>query len=150
LSAHEEVQEELTDQLAEMASQLRAQAEAQESALHAQGIALDSAAQGLLKSVHGVTAVTADTKTAVKRTRRSMFFFLFLLFVVSMVFLGPLLLPDVFVFLLPFGWMGVVPLWKQQSNALFCCVCRSRRCSFCSTSSFCCHRQSGRVLGDVV
>lgn len=76
--------------MAVMAAQLRSQAEAQSSALQAQDVALDSAAQGLLKSVHGVTAVVSDTKTAVKRTRRSMFFFLFLMFGVSMVFLGAL------------------------------------------------------------
>lgn len=74
--------------MAVMAAQLRSNAEAQSSALHARDVALDSAAQGLLKSVHGVTAVVADTKTAVKRTRRSMFFFVFLMFGVSMAFLG--------------------------------------------------------------
>lgn len=90
LAAQEDVQEELTDQMAVMAARLRSNAEAQSNALHARDIALDSASQGLLKSVQGVTAVVADTKTAVKRTRRSMFFFLFLMFGVSMVFLGTL------------------------------------------------------------
>lgn len=88
LSAQEDVQEELTDRMAEMATQLRSQAEAQSSALHARDAALDSASQKLLKSVHGVTTVVAGTKTAVKRTRRSMFFFMFLLLGVAAVFLG--------------------------------------------------------------
>lgn len=71
-----------------MAAQLRSQAEAQSKALHTRDVALDSAAQGLLKSVHGVTAVVSDTKTAVKRTRRSVFFTLFLLIGVAITLLG--------------------------------------------------------------
>lgn len=72
-----------------LAGKLKQQAHAQAQALHDRDAVLDSASQGLLKSVQGVQAVVKDTKQAVKRTRRSMFFSFFVLLTVAVVFLGP-------------------------------------------------------------
>lgn len=72
-----------------LAGKLKRQAYAQAQALHDRDAVLDSASQGLLKSVQGVQAVVKDTKQAVKRTRRSMFFSFFVLLTVAAVFLGP-------------------------------------------------------------
>lgn len=71
-----------------LATKLKLQAQDQAAALHQREAALDSASQGLLKSVQGVQAVVKDTKQAVKRTRRSMFFSFFVLVTVGAVFLG--------------------------------------------------------------
>lgn len=74
--------------MASLADKLKQQAIEQSEALKHRDVALDSAAQGLLKSVQGVQAVTKDTKQAVIRTRRSIFFSFFVLLGVSAVFLG--------------------------------------------------------------
>lgn len=89
LASHEGIQEDLTDQMVSLASKLKEQAQAQAHALHHRDAVLDSASQGLLASVQGVQAVVKDTKQAVKRTRRSMFFSFFVLLTVAAVFLGP-------------------------------------------------------------
>eukprot|EP00892_Ulva_mutabilis_P008036 jgi/Ulvmu1/5604/UM023_0141.1 len=88
LVSHEGIQEDLTDQMVSLASKLKEQAQAQAHALHHRDEVLASASQGLLKSVQGVQAVVKDTKQAVKRTRRSMFFSFFVLLTVAAVFLG--------------------------------------------------------------
>jgi hypothetical protein len=88
LAAQEDVQDSLTDNMVALAAQLRLNAEAQAKALHERDSALDSASQGLLKSVQSVKTVVADTKQAVKRTRRSMFFSFFLLLGVAATLLG--------------------------------------------------------------
>lgn len=92
LASHEGIQEDLTDQMVSLASKLKQQAHAQAQALHERDAVLDSASQGLLKSVQGVQTVVKDTKQAVKRTRRSMFFSFFVLLTVAAVFLGQRLL----------------------------------------------------------
>jgi hypothetical protein len=88
LAADETVQEALTDDLLAMAAQLKRTAEAQSAALHSRDTALGSAAAGLLKSSNAVTRRVKDTRRAVRRSSRSIFFQIFLLLAVAGIFLG--------------------------------------------------------------
>ena len=97
LRDQEALQDAITDDMVEMAAALKQGAMAISRGLATREATLDNASSKLAKSAIGAKAAVTGTKAALKRSSRSFWFTLFVMFAVGIAFLGgPLPLFDSF------------------------------------------------------